>query len=118
MLMRSRQMSSLSLGSDRSSLSSGSPTNSPLQHQVQPTQLSPPFSLASAYNPNPSYNPSQGHLAAQSHHSMKLHQPSAIRSRNAIPIVNPSTGMRVASPPPSVSPGRMQVQAQAFVRRW
>jgi len=49
---------------------------------------------------------------------MKLHQPSAIRSRNAIPIVNPSTGMRVASPPPSVSPGRMQVQAQAFVRRW
>merc|ERR1712093_365252 len=45
---------------------------------------------------------------------LKLHQPAATRVRNAIPIVNPSTGMSMASPPQSVSPARMQ----HLNRRW
>ncbi|KAJ9623253.1 hypothetical protein H2203_006192 [Taxawa tesnikishii (nom. ined.)] len=96
-----------SSGSDRSSLSSGSPEASPLQHQVQPT---PSFLVSSAPN---SYNNTPYQHNAQQH--MKLHQPLAQRTRNAIPIVDPST-RTVASPPPSVSPARMQ---QQFVgRRW
>lgn len=91
-----------SSSSDRGSLSSGSPDGSPLQHQVQPT---PSFLLSSAPN---TYNPG----FQQQHHQqqMKLHQPLAQRTRNnAIAIVDPSTGS-VASPPLSVSPGRMQNQ--------
>ncbi|KAF2002909.1 hypothetical protein P154DRAFT_487892 [Amniculicola lignicola CBS 123094] len=96
-----------SSGSDRSSLSSGSPEQSPLQHQLQPT---PSFVLSSAPNP---YTP-----AAFSNNSSqtKLHQPLAQRTRNAIPIVDPST-RAVASPPPSVSPNR-QMQQQFMSRRW
>jgi hypothetical protein len=45
---------------------------------------------------------------------MKLHQPSATRGRNAIPIINPATGITMSSPPQSVSPGRMQQS----MRRW
>ncbi|KAF2731194.1 hypothetical protein EJ04DRAFT_15892 [Polyplosphaeria fusca] len=94
-----------SAGSDRSSLSSGSPEQSPLQHQLQPT---PSFVLSSAPNP---YTPA----AFQSSSSQtKLHQPLAQRTRNAIPIVDPST-RAVASPPPSVSPNR---QMQQHFRRW
>ncbi|CBX92544.1 hypothetical protein IAQ61_006061 [Plenodomus lingam] len=97
-----------SSGSDRSSLSSGSPEQSPLQHQLQPT---PSFVLSSAPNP---YTPSafQPTNATQT----KLHQPLAQRTRNAIPIVDPST-RAVASPPPSVSPNR-QMQQQFMSRRW
>lgn len=95
--------------SDRSSLSSGSPDSSPLQSQIQP-QITPALSIsaASAYiSPTFSSNNS----------SLKIHQPSAIRSRtNAIPIVNPSTGNRIASPPTSISPGMMQQTTAA--RRW
>lgn len=47
---------------------------------------------------------------------MKLHQPAATRARNAIPIINPATGISMSSPPPSVSPARMQPQAVG--RRW
>ena len=95
-----------SSGSDRSSLSSGSPEQSPLQHQLQPT---PSFVLSSAPNP---YTPAafQPSNASQT----KLHQPLAQRTRNAIPIVDPST-RNVASPPPSVSPNR---QMQQQFRRW
>ena len=96
--------------SDRGSLSSGSPEGSPLQQQVQPT---PSFLLSSAPN---AYNPAptayQQHHSA--HHQMKLHQPMAQRTRNAIPIVDPST-RSVASPPLSVSPGR-QMQQQYVSR--
>lgn len=98
-----------SSGSDRSSLSSGSPEQSPLQHQLQPT---PSFVLSSAPNP---YTPVgfQPNNSAQT----KLHQPLAQRTRNAIPIVDPST-RTVASPPPSVSPNR-QMQQQFMSRaRW
>ncbi|KAK5947499.1 hypothetical protein PMZ80_001650 [Knufia obscura] len=104
------QQSVTSGSSDRSSLSSGSPDNSPLQHQIQP-HLAPSVSL-----------PGAGHSAYVSpptnfamNHNLKLHQPSAIRSRNPIPIVNPDTRTRM-SPPSSISPGMMQ---QATVqRRW
>ncbi|QDS74273.1 hypothetical protein FKW77_003337 [Venturia effusa] len=94
-----------SSGSDRSSLSSGSPETSPLQHQIQPSTnyLLPPSTG------NFSSNPYQQSSSPQS----MLHQPSAQRSRNAaaIPIVDPST-RAVASPPPSVSPARQMHQAR------
>lgn len=95
-----------SSGSDRGSLSSGSPEGSPLQQQAQPT---PSLLLSSVHNP---YN------TANLQQHMKLHQPMAQRTRNAIPIVDPSTrSASVASPPMSVSPGR-QVQQQYVSRRW
>jgi hypothetical protein len=97
-----------SSGSDRSSLSSGSPEQSPLQHQLQPT---PSFVLSSAPNP---YTPAgfQHNNSSQT----KIHQPLAQRTRNAIPIVDPST-RTVNSPPLSVSPGRQM--GQTFIpRRW
>ncbi|KAF2656525.1 hypothetical protein K491DRAFT_373904 [Lophiostoma macrostomum CBS 122681] len=96
-----------SSGSDRSSLSSGSPEQSPLQHQLQPT---PSFVLSSAPNP---YTPANFQSSSS---QTKLHQPLAQRTRNAIPIVDPST-RAVASPPPSVSPNR-QMQQQFMARRW
>lgn len=97
-----------SSSSDRGSLSSGSPEGSPLQQQVQPT---PSLLLSSV----PNTYASAGFQQAQ--HQMKLHQPLAQRSRNAIPIVDPST-RSVASPAPmSVSPGR-QMQQQYVPRRW
>jgi hypothetical protein len=97
-----------SSGSDRSSLSSGSPEQSPLQHQLQPT---PSLVLSSAPNP---YIPAGFQQTAS---QTKLHQPLAQRTRNnAIAIVDPST-RNVASPPPSVSPNR-QMQQQFMSRRW
>ncbi|KAI5208699.1 hypothetical protein E4T42_00120 [Aureobasidium subglaciale] len=93
-----------SASSDRSSLSSGSPEASPLQHQAQPTPFLLP-SAAASYNNN-SFQQNQ----------MKLHQPMAQRTRNAIPIVDPSTRV-IASPPPSVSPAR-QMQGYINQRRW
>jgi len=95
---------STSSGSDRSSISSG---GSP-QHSPQSVQATPePFSLNSNSNP---YIPSYQSQPT----TLKMHQPAATRIRNAIPIVNPSTGVRMASPPSSVSPARMQQQ----IRRW
>ncbi|KIN01431.1 hypothetical protein OIDMADRAFT_123103 [Oidiodendron maius Zn] len=91
-----------SASSDRSSLSSGSPDSSPQSRQVAPDA----FSLNSNSAPYiPTY---QSQPTA-----LKLHQPAATRIRNAIPIVNPSTGVRMASPPHSVSPPEMRQQ-----RRW
>jgi hypothetical protein len=100
-----------SSGSDRSSLSSGSPESSPLQHQLQPT----PTFVLSASSSNV-YTPAYQQPAAAS--ATKLHQPLAQRTRNAIPIVDPTT-RAVASPPPSVSPARQMQQQQQFIgRRW
>ncbi|KAH8601305.1 hypothetical protein B0O99DRAFT_253642 [Bisporella sp. PMI_857] len=100
-----RDMFSMHSGSDRSSLSSGSPEHSPTQHQVTPDT----FSLNSNSAPYvPSY---QGSTT-----TLKLHQPAATRIRNAIPIVNPSTGVRMSSPPQSLSPARML--QQSLGRRW
>lgn len=96
-----------SASSDRSSLSSNSPKSSPTQH---PQQVASSFSLNSA---TPAFIPP----AFQSHQSggLKLHQPAATRARNPIAIINPATGMSMSSPPPSVSPARMQ---QPVGRRW
>lgn len=92
--------------SERSSLASSSPESSPTQ---QPQTVAPGFSLNSS---SPPFIP-----PAFSHQSsLKLHQPSATRARNAIPIINPSTGATMSSPPPSVSPARMH--QHTIGRRW
>ncbi|KAK1772934.1 hypothetical protein QBC33DRAFT_510742 [Phialemonium atrogriseum] len=95
-----------SASSERSSVASHSPESSPTQ---QPNTVAPSFSLNST---SPAFVP-----PFQTHHSsLKLHQPAATRARgSAIPIINPSTGITMSSPPPSVSPARMQ---QAIGRRW
>ncbi|KAL2256272.1 hypothetical protein VTK26DRAFT_1908 [Humicola hyalothermophila] len=90
-----------SSASERSSLASNSPQGSPTQ---QPTQVASGFHLHSA---SPAFIPP----AYQNQQStLKLHQPSATRARNPIPIINPATGGIMSSPPPSVSPARMQPQ--------
>ncbi|KAF2428903.1 hypothetical protein EJ08DRAFT_591635 [Tothia fuscella] len=96
-----------SSGSDRSSLSSGSPEQSPLQHQLQPT---------SSFLLPPTTGNFQSASYQQSSPQTKLHQPMAQRTRRAIEIVDPST-RAVASTPPSVSvsPAR---QMQQYGRRW
>jgi Domain of unknown function (DUF4452) len=112
LLTDDERMSIHSGSSDRSSLSSGSPDASPVQHQIQPQrQVTPAISLSSAATAS-FVSPNFSNMNNQ----MKIHQPSAVRTRNAIPIVNPSTGMRVASPPSSISPGMMQQTTAA--RRW
>ena len=98
-----------STSSDRSSLSSGSPESSPQSHTVAPESS---FSLNSNSNSNP-YLPSTFQSQAT---PLKLHQPAATRIRSAIPIVNPSTGLSMSSPPQSVSPVRMQQPNVG--RRW
>jgi hypothetical protein len=101
-----------SSGSDRSSLSSGSPEQSPLQQQIQPTSqfLLPPST--GNFTPQAYQQP-----ATAVSQTTKIYQPLAQRTRNAIPIVDPTT-RAVASPPPSVSPAR-QIQAQYMNgRRW
>ncbi|XEV01934.1 hypothetical protein FSHL1_007221 [Fusarium sambucinum] len=95
---------SISSASERSSLASNSPDSSPTQH---PNTVAPGFSLNST---SPAFIPP----SYQHQPSMKLHQPSATRGRNAIPIINPATGITMLSPPQSVSPGRMQQS----LRRW
>lgn len=96
-LLNEDELQSISSNSsDRSSISSGSPDASPLQHQVQPN-----FAL-----PTPVYPSVPGYYQAPQHSHGKYSQPSSGRVRNAIPIVNPNTGLRVASPPLS-SPSRL-----------
>ncbi|KAI9930332.1 hypothetical protein MW887_011084 [Aspergillus wentii] len=99
-----------SASSDRSSLSSGSPDTSPLQHQIQPVQqVTPSISLS----PASSNSYVQPGVAGNLNH-MSYQQPNAVRTRKVIPIVNPNTGMTLTSPPTSISPAMMQ-NAQ---RRW
>jgi len=105
-LLTDSDLVSIHSASERSSLASNSPEASPTQ---QPQQVASNFSLNST---SPAFIPP----AFQSQHSsLKLHQPSATRARNAIPIINPVTGISMSSPPPSVSPARMQ---QGISRRW
>ncbi|KYK58431.1 hypothetical protein DCS_05446 [Drechmeria coniospora] len=104
-LLTETDLVSISSASERSSLASNSPESSPTQ---QPQTVTPGFSLNSsspAFIP-PSYPSHQANV--------KLHHPSATRGRNAIPIINPVTGISMSSPPPSVSPAAMQ----ALGRRW
>ncbi|KAI1381374.1 hypothetical protein F4677DRAFT_123489 [Hypoxylon crocopeplum] len=105
LLTESDLVSISSASSDRSSLSSNSPNASPTQH---PQQVASNFSLNST---SPAFIPP----TFQSHQSsLKLHAPAATRARNAIPIINPANGLTMSSPPPSVSPARMQ----HIGRRW
>ena len=110
-LLTNPQLHSIhSASSDRSSLSSGSPDTSPLQHQIQPVQqVAPSISLS------PAQTNSYVHagVAASLNH-VNFQQPQANRTRKVIPIVNPNTGMTMTSPPSSISPAMMQT-AQ---RRW
>ncbi|PHH78130.1 hypothetical protein CDD83_4007 [Cordyceps sp. RAO-2017] len=105
-LLTDTDLVSMSSASERSSLASNSPESSPTQ---QPQTVAPAFSLNSS---SPAFIPPsfQGQQS-----SLKLDQPSATRGRNAIPIVNPATGISMSSPPPSVSPAAMQ---QSLARRW
>lgn len=104
-LLTETDLVSISSSSERSSLASNSPDSSPTQ---QPQTVAPAFSLNSS---SPPFIPPSFHHQS----SIKLHQPSATRGRNAIPIINPATGITMSSPPQSVSPGRMH---QSMVRRW
>ncbi|KAF3908017.1 hypothetical protein ABW21_db0201038 [Orbilia brochopaga] len=108
-LLSDEEIASVGSGSDRSSLSSGSPNGSPLQHQIQPTTS--PYSFAHHAAATAYGNPMNGYP----------HQPkapaSAQRSRNAIPIVNPNTGMRVSSPP-NMIPHPQRSHHQSASRRW
>ncbi|KOS19434.1 Uncharacterized protein ESCO_001028 [Escovopsis weberi] len=92
--------------SERSSLASNSPQSSPTQ---QPQTVAPVFSLNSS---SPPFIPP---MYTSPRSTFKLHQPSATRGRNAIPIVNPATGISMPSPPLSLSPSRMQ---QTISRQW
>merc|ERR1712000_110402 len=69
---------SVTSGSDRSSLSSGSPDSSPMQSQIQPQQITPSLSISSAatsaYVSPPTF--------MSNNNNLKIHQPSALRSRN------------------------------------
>ncbi|KAK0913206.1 hypothetical protein LTR91_013794 [Friedmanniomyces endolithicus] len=100
-----------SSSSERGSLSSGSPEGSPLQQQIQPS-----FSYSGA--PGSFHAAPSSYQQHASHQQMNLHQPIAQsqRTRNAIPIVDPST-RSIASPPLSVSPAG-QMQQQYMTRRW
>lgn len=104
------QLVSIHSASERSSLASISPDSSPTQ---QPQTVAPAFSLNSS---SPPFVPPSAFQSQHSAGGLKLHQPAATRGRNAIPIVNPATGAAMASPSPSVSPGRMQHIAMG--RRW
>ncbi|KAI1320755.1 hypothetical protein F5Y16DRAFT_77770 [Xylariaceae sp. FL0255] len=106
LLTESDMVSISSASSDRSSLSSGSPSASPTQH---PQQVATNFSLNST---SPAFVPPS---FQSQHSSLKLHQPAATRARNAIPIINPASGLTMSSPPPSVSPARMH---HHIGRRW
>ncbi|KAJ5098195.1 hypothetical protein N7532_005196 [Penicillium argentinense] len=101
-----------SASSDRSSLSSGSPDTSPLQHQIQPVQqVTPSISLSPAQANAYVHAGVTGNI---NHANYQQAANQANRTRKVIPIVNPNTGMTLASPPSSISPAMMQT-AQ---RRW
>lgn len=106
-LLTETDLVSISSASERSSLASNSPQSSPTP---QPQTVAPGFSLNTA---SPPFVPPATVPIQQS--NLKLHQPAATRGRNAIPIINPATGISMSSPPSSVSPGKMQ---QSMGRRW
>lgn len=105
-LLTENDLVSISSASERSSLASNSPESSPTQ---QPQTVAPTFSLNSS---SPAFIPPSFQTQQM---NVKLHQPAATRGRNAIPIINPATGITMASPPSSVSPAKMQ---QSMGRRW
>jgi len=94
--------------SDRSSSASGSPNSSPLQMQIQPSSsTNSSYPSSQATTPNAVFNT-----------NVKPQQlPSSSRQRNAIPIVNPNTGMRVSSPPLSSNASRAAAHPAQLPRR-
>jgi hypothetical protein len=107
-LLTDNDISSISSASERSSLASNSPQSSPTQ---QPQTVPPGFSLNSS---SPPFIPPASFHTQQSNHKM-AQVAATTRGRNAIPIINPATGITMSSPPPSVSPAKMQ---QSMGRRW
>jgi hypothetical protein len=104
-LLSDDEMQSIStVYSDRSSSSSGSPNSSPLQMQIRLSSSS-----TSPYLSSQTTSPSNSNT--------KQHSSSASRQRNAIPIVNPHTGMRVSSPPLPPSASRTPPNAVQLQRR-
>ncbi|KAL1981619.1 hypothetical protein VTN96DRAFT_2391 [Rasamsonia emersonii] len=98
-----------SSASDRSSLSSGSPDSSPLQHQIQPAQqVTPTISLSPGASANPYLNNVSSAAMNSNFNQPTFQQPAGTRARKVIPIVNPQTGATLSSPPNSISPGMMQ----------
>lgn len=92
-LVSESDMASLSSASERSSLASGSPDASPTQ---QPQTVATGF--LHTFHPGflpPAFSP---------HQALPIHQPAATR---AIAIIDPTTGVPVSSPSPSVSPNRL-----------
>jgi hypothetical protein len=99
--------------SDGSSLSSGSPNGSPLQHQIQPSSTSSPYSYS--YSSHSSYGAPINSYPTQ----VKIQQAPSQRTRNAIPIVNPTTGMRVSSPPTMIPQSNQRSHHHSSIsRRW
>ncbi|CAI7580897.1 unnamed protein product [Penicillium bialowiezense] len=112
-LLTEDDLHSIHSASDRSSLSSGSPDTSPLQHQIQPVQqVTPSISLSPAQTNSYVHPGVAGNPNHVNYHQQQ--QQPANRTRKVIPIINPSTGMTMTSPPSSISPAMMQT-AQ---RRW
>lgn len=107
-LLSEEELASVHSGSDRSSLSSGSPNGSPLQQQIQPSSASSSYSFSS--------HSSFGLPMNNYSHQPKPQQVTQ-RTRNAIPIVNPNTGMRVSSPP-NMIPHPTQRPHHNNSRRW
>jgi hypothetical protein len=105
-LVTDNDLTSHSSGSERSSLAGDSPTPSPLQ-MAQTVMPSLSFTSSSLSSSSSSSLPPN--LASQ--HPMPLYQPVASRTRNAIPIINPATGL----PSPTSSPNHM---LQSVARRW
>jgi len=111
------QLQSIHSSSSDGSLSSDSPHSSPTQPQLQPSQqVTPSFSISSAASNN-SYNPMTGYQS-NNNQQMKIHQPSALRNRNPVQIINPTTGtgIKLPSPPSSISPAMMQ--QRTYQRQW
>ncbi|EFW98521.1 hypothetical protein CMQ_4373 [Grosmannia clavigera kw1407] len=97
-LLSENDLVSIHSSSERSSLASNSPENSP----SQPSQVAPIFSLNAS---SPSFT-----LPTLTQQATKLYQPAATRARNPIPIVHPSSRpashISMSTPiPPSGSPG-------------
>jgi len=55
---------------------------------------------------------------SNNNHQIKIHQPSALRNRQPVAIINPTTGagIKLPSPPSSISPAMMQ--QQTYQRQW
>jgi hypothetical protein len=79
--------------------------------QVTPSISLSPAQSNSYVHPGVAGNPN--HVNYQQQAQQQQQQLPANRTRKVIPIINPSTGMTMTSPPSSISPAMMQT-----ARRW